>query len=50
LKDGSELVDRQLISLEGDKEPAPRWVGEGCHLTEKGWRAHMVNPFIRIKE
>jgi hypothetical protein len=49
LKDRPELVDTELIPLEGEQEPAPRRVGEGCHLPKEGGGGQMLNPFIRIK-
>jgi hypothetical protein len=49
LKDRSQLIDAQLVPLEGEQEPAPRRVGEGGHLPEEGGGGQMVNPFIRIK-
>ena len=35
--------------LQGDQKPAPRRIGEGGHLSEEGWCAHILHPFIRIK-
>src|SRR5258707_5972739 len=49
LEDRPELVDAELVPLEGEQEPAPRRVGEGCHLPEEGGGGQMLNPFIRIK-
>src|SRR4051812_43888191 len=49
LEDRAELVDGQLVALEGEEQPAPRWVGEGCHLPEQGGGGQSINPFIRIK-
>jgi len=49
LHDGAKLVDRELVALEGEQEPAPRRVGEGGHLPEEGGRLQSINPFIRIE-
>jgi hypothetical protein len=49
LQDRTQLIDTELIPLEGEQEPAPRRVGEGGHLPEKGWGGQVLNPFIRIK-
>src|SRR5712691_3172721 len=49
LQDRPQLVDAQLIPLEGEQKPAPRRVGEGCHLAKKGRGGQRLNPFIRIK-
>jgi exodeoxyribonuclease VII small subunit len=49
LKDGPQLIDGELITLESEQEPAPRRVGESGHLTEKGYRGQSINPFIRIE-
>jgi hypothetical protein len=49
LKDRSQLIDGELVPLEGEQQPAPRWVGEGGHLSEEGRRGQTINPFIRIK-
>ena len=49
LKDRLQLVHAELVPLEGEQKPAPRRVGEGSHLPEKGGGGQMLNPFIRIK-
>jgi hypothetical protein len=49
LHDRAKLVDGELVPFESEKKPAPRRVGEGGHLPEKGGRLQSVNPFIRIE-
>src|SRR4051794_30365573 len=49
LHDRAELIDRELVSLEGKQNPAPHGVREGSHLPKEGGRAQTLNPFIRIE-
>src|SRR5205814_1839743 len=49
LQDGRQLVDREFVALDGYQKPAPRRIGEGRHLSKKGWRAHLFHPSIRIE-
>jgi len=49
LENRPQLVHRELVSLEGEQEPAPRGIREGCHLAEKGRRCQTFHPFIRIE-
>jgi len=49
LENRPQLVHGELVPFEGEQEPAPRGIREGCHLPEKGDRRQTLHPFIRIE-
>jgi hypothetical protein len=48
LENRLQLIHRQLVSLQGEEDSAPRRVCEGGHLTKQQSRGQGINPFIRI--
>jgi hypothetical protein len=49
LHDRAQLIHCELVPLEREQKPAPRRIGEGCHLPEQGGRRQTFHPFIRIE-